>query len=235
MRVNAGLIIYPVLIGYMSLSFFPSNMYQTVKVNGSRLILASALEGYLIYAIVYWTVVQLIELAFGWDINFDSFEMFVVCLSILTVLFIFVSARIGFKAETTLKNQRKGALELGDYLEYLVIDAIIRSDYVEIVLKNREVFVGYPIHKPERKSTDTSIAIVPVRIGYKSEESFETSFRVEMFDKVSKMNLFDHKPSNENGDQDFVVAIPKSEIVYLATHDKTTYNALAVAEKKTKC
>ena len=221
MGVNAGLIIYPVLIGYMSLSFFPSNMYQTVKVNGPRLILASALEGYLIYAIVYWTVVQLIEWAFGWNINFDSFEMFAVCLCILTVLFIYASTRMGFKKEITLKNQRKGALELGDYLEYLFVDAIINDDYVEIVLKNREVFVGYPIHKPERKSTDTSLAIVPVRIGFKSEETFETNFRVEMIDEISKLKSSSKNPPNENGDQDFAVAIQKSEIVYLTTHDKT--------------
>ena len=56
-----------------------------------------------------------------------------------------------------------------------------------------------------------------------------------MTDEISKLKSFSKNPPNENGDQDFAVAIQKSEIVYLTTHNKTMYNAFAFAEKKTKC
>ena len=229
-----GAIIYPVLIGYFSLVVSRSSRYQYLRMSGSRLILHSAVEGYITYAIVYWTVIKLINRLFEQEISFDSFEMFTVCFVILILFYLYNIIRIDLRKTITLKDQKEGALSLGDYIEYLILDAIIKDNYVEVVLKNREVFVGKPIHNPERTVDDTSIAIVPVRIGYKSDVDFNTSFRVEMLSSISKLRFLSRKTGNENMDQRFAVAISKEEIVYLTTHDKTMYEAFAEAEDKTK-
>ena len=231
---GVGAIIYPVIIGYLSLVVSRSNRYRYLRISGSRLVLHSAVEGFLAYALVYWTVIKFVNWLFEWEISFDSFEMFTVCFLILVAIQFYNLIRIDIRKTITLKDQKEGALILGDYIEYLVVDAITNGNYVEIVLKNREVFVGQPIHNPERTVDDTSIAIVPARIGFKSDIDFVTHFRVEMIDSISKLKFLSKKIENKNSDQRFAVAISKEEIVYITTHDKTMYEAFVEVEKKAK-
>ena len=80
-----GFIIYPVIIGYLSLIIARSSKYQSLRMVGSRLILASAVEGYLTYAVVYWVVIKPFNWYFEKEITFDSFEMFTTCFVILVV------------------------------------------------------------------------------------------------------------------------------------------------------
>lgn len=225
-----GSIIYPVIIGYLSLVISRTSKYRSLRMTGPRLILASAVEGYLIYALVFWVLIKPFNWFFEKEIKFDSFEMFTVCFVVLVLIQIEIWIRTARNTTSTLEYQKEAALVLGDYIEYLVVDAIMRDRYVEMVLKNREVFVGYPIHSPERTVDDTSIAIVPVRIGYKSEEDFSTSFRIEMSDGISKLRVFTKKTNgNKNSDHEFQIAISKCEIVHLTTYDKAMYEAFAKA------
>lgn len=221
MGSGVGFFLLPVLVGYMSLS--TTVVYERIKTNGTRLFLASAVEGYLVSGLIYITVVQVLEWCLSWQVDFYSLRMFFISMSTVA-FFIILNHSLSDRRKWVLKVQKQSALDSGDHLESILVDSIISNDYVKVVLKNREVLLGYPVHTKTRSSTDTSIPIIVVMKGYLSEDDLATNFKPDS-DVRRAINLGRYFSNGDYGDK-LRWVIQKSQIVHVEIVDKKIFDVM---------
>lgn len=227
--MNPNILFFPVLIGFLVEFINTRNYYKTAKMNGSRIVLYSAVSGYLYYAIVYWTVVKFLNWQFSWEIEFESTEMFYVCLSVYFIWVVIQESRIAIKG---LRPDliREAASERGDLLELLLIDALKSKKLITVTLKGGDVYTGLPFNNSEN-ATDSSISVIPAGIGYVDKKTRRVKYKLNFIKTLSWIT----KPifgSSKKLATEHQVVIAKSEILTVSMIDRDLFSAFAFGPKK---
>lgn len=172
-------VIFPVIIGYLFLTNHVKYKYDSINLNGYQLFLSSAVFGFVIYGLVYLLVYLLINLTTEQEVRFDDLIMFYITLSLFLYYMVFHNIRL---SSVDAENYKRSALQRGDIIAALIVEANQENKTIEITLKNRKVYIGSPVFNLPSKNNETDIALIPASSGYRDEDELELYLTNHYFD-----------------------------------------------------
>lgn len=171
--------LFPALIGYFFLKASKRTRLTIPHESGYHLFFKSALVGYGLVGVPYvlgaiighsFSSTEWLEsILDAWE-SFSPFELYVgayvsgIALGLVWLLheLIFYDETAGFV---------KSARDRGDQLGALIAEALGSDMFIEISLRNRKSYIGYPLSMKNGRNAD--IELSPLQSGYRDEETQE--------------------------------------------------------------
>ena len=171
--------LFPALIGYFFLKTSKRTRLTIPHESGYHLFFKSALVGYGLVGVPYVSGAiighsfsssdWLSRILDAWDL-ISPFELYVGAYVVGIVLgLIWLLHELIFYDETT--GFIKSARERGDQLGALIAEALGSDMFIEISLRNRKSYIGYPLSMKNGRNAD--IELSPLQSGYRDEETQE--------------------------------------------------------------
>ncbi len=167
----------PALIGYLFLKASKRTRLTIPHESGYHLFFKSALVGYMLVGVpyVFGTVIGhsfhsedwVVTLSDSWEV-FSPFDYYVAAYVAGLVL-----GSVWLLIELVSYNEQSGfiknAKERGDQLGALIAEALGSDMFIEISLKNRKSYIGYPLSMKNGHNAD--IELSPLQSGYRDEKT----------------------------------------------------------------
>ena len=202
--MDFGLLLLPSIGGYWFLTHFNNTQFNTRRESGHHLLFKSVIVGGLLYGVSL--IIALFVNArcpWGkvlWESHIPgSFPIEVVLSIVLGFLLPLILNRLYGREQ----GARKAAFNHGDRIELLFADAVSHLDMVEVSLRNRKSYIGFPMDTGLGVITgEPEIALLPFFSGYRANDTLELRITI------------DYRPVlDEYREHNFKVVVPKSEVV----------------------
>ena len=227
--MDLGFYLLPILIGYFFLTETSITKHSYVSVNGYRLVFSAALVGLVFWWLAYGLIYYPVFWIFDHKTELNSPWLLFVGLLVATVVALLCNliewlhnhfVPPGSDTDTL----RITALENGDLIGIVLDNAWNKKKEVEVILKNREVYVGRPIRRDIKKSIDipnTDLVIYPALIGYQDINTLEVKYWYDISNLYFGTMVLGRPLEND----DSHVTISRSEIVSVKPFNLSTYRS----------
>ena len=121
----------------------------------------------------------------------------------------------------------KEARENGNHIELLIAESVRNQKLVEISLRSRKSYIGYPLASGVGHSLYADVVLVPIWSGYRDRYTQKVNILVEYNQIVE--NFLQEDPNLQK--RDFRIAIPMSEIVSARLFIPEVYDRFQFANK----
>lgn len=103
----------------------------------------------------------------------------------------------------------------GNHMELLIANARENEKLIEVTLKNRKSYIGFPLEDLQSFITDPDLRLLPVASGYRDERTMKLNLTT---DHADVFNAFD-----DVDQEDFQIVISMSEVISVRIFDLRVY------------
>jgi hypothetical protein len=222
-----NLLLLPLLGGFILISVCNRFKFQSVRLDGYRLLFHSSLAG-VVLLIFAELLVLLFRENLSWvDRSFHQVVSYngagVATLAFLVSYPLSVIANLGFKVEKEIDRviDRKG-----DPLELILRRSLKETKPVLLTVKNGKVYVGFVTYNSSPAVPVESMKILPVSSGYRNSETKTVEFTTD-YSAVFKKKLEGDPAVTGTDFSDFEIVIPFREIESVGIFDSTIYKVFS--------
>ena len=228
--MSFGLLLLPAIGGYWFLTHLNYTRYRSVRDSGYHILFSSAVAGVALYSIAFsvsfileslWT-----DILDFWDDQLHVPEpyTFEIVLSFgLAFLLPFGLNKLYSSGSAAIKAAR----ENGNHIELLIAESVRNQKLVEISLRSRKSYVGYPLASGVGNSLYADVVLVPIWSGYRDRYTQKLNIFVKYDTLVEQVLEEDPKLKK----RDFRIAIPMSEIISARLFIPEVYDRFQFANK----
>ena len=159
------------------------------------------------------------ELVTWWDTGFPAPFTSAVVLSILLGV---ASPYLINTVYSKRSGARRAAINTGDYLMLLLMDAARDQFGIEISLRNRKTYVGVVLKCPAERVGEPAVELIPTHSGYRDEDTLELNLGTNYRFVIDEYLNEDWTP------EDFRIVIPFSDITSARPFDFEVFESFEV-------
>ena len=210
--MSFGLVLLPAIGGYWFLTHLNYTRYRSVRDSGYHVLFSSAIVGVVLYFLAF-SVSFILELLWTdildfWDDHLRVSEPFTFEVVLSFVLAGLLPVGLN-KLYSSGRAAIKAARENGNHIELLIAESVRNQKLVEISLRSRKSYVGYPLASGVGNSLYADVVLVPIWSGYRDRDTQKLNIFVKYNLVVDQFLEEDPKLKK----WDFRIAIPMSEVI----------------------
>ena len=213
--MNLGLLLLPVLGGYLFLTLAYVTRYNTIRDSGYHLFFRSAAVGLVLGVAAH---VLLFFLDDRFPLIRESWKPYLPSEYDDTAI---LSLALGFVLPFLLnlfhdreKAAQQAARRRGGFIELLIADSRTRGKPVELSLRSGKSYIGFTsgfsIESGAIRRDESDVALIPIASGYRDNDTKKLEITTNYAPVIQEW-LTDDRP--DSSDKDFSIVFPISEIV----------------------
>ena len=219
-----NVLILPLLGGYFFVTHWNCTRFVARRSTGERLLFYSAAAG-VVFLVIAFVITRLLLIYFpGLDRQWHDFVGFEYAGTSLLALTMGVS--VWWPLNELCFERPKEAIRVltswNNFLELLLYKAQDDPKLVLLTLSNRKVYIGAIVSSFDPVNDRKYIEFLPMRSGYRTEDSLEMVLTTDYTDVYAMMIRDDPRVSTK-GIEDFRIVIPVAEVVTVSYFDPKIY------------
>ena len=217
--MNLGLLLFPVLGGFLFLTRAYFTRYNAIRDSGYRLFFRSAATGFLLgmasHLLLFFLDECFSQIRESWKpylpSEFDD-------TAVLSLGLGFVLPFLFNRFHDREKEAQRAARRKGSFIELLIADSRVRGKPVELSLRSGKSYIGFvnalSIEGGIIRRDESDVALIPMASGYRDNDTKELNVTIDYTAVIQEwLEQTEDERDPNSSERDFQVVFPISEIV----------------------
>lgn len=208
------------LSGYLFLVCTYHFRSQINKLSGYHVLLRSAIVG-LIIAPVSYSLTSFIPFQLHED-------LVTIIRSLIAISLALIASLIWNRIKGEIESEVDSTFDDNDLLGMLLIHCNVGDRLMEVTLKNRKVYAGYPA---TISTKGDFISIFPLKSGHRTEDTLEVRYDTD-YEWLNTPDAVSYLDTKDLKLEDFEVVVSKEEVLSARIYDDDTWNEFEILKQR---